>query len=101
MNGKIAIVTGGARDIGQQASIKLAAAGAKVCVNYNSNQQQADGSLRSTDMAEDPKAASVDPEGVNYYPGPALYGLMLSQRHRPAPGSTLVLAPGPTLGHRF
>lgn len=31
---KIAIVTGGGRDIGRAVSIKLAAAGAKVCVNY-------------------------------------------------------------------
>jgi 3-oxoacyl-[acyl-carrier protein] reductase len=46
MNGKIAIVTGGARDIGQQASLKLAAAGAKVCVNYNSNQQQGDETVK-------------------------------------------------------
>lgn len=40
-NGKVAIVTGGARDIGQQVSLKLAAAGAKVCVNFLSNEEQA------------------------------------------------------------
>ncbi len=34
LKGKVAIVTGGARDIGRQVSIKLANAGAKVCVNY-------------------------------------------------------------------
>ena len=34
LKGKVAIVTGGARDIGQQVSFMLAAAGAKVCVNY-------------------------------------------------------------------
>lgn len=34
LEGKVAIVTGGARDIGRQVSLKLAAAGAKVCINY-------------------------------------------------------------------
>lgn len=41
------------------------------------SQQQPDGSLRY--------AEADDPEGVNYYPGEALYGLMRSQQHRPAP----------------
>jgi 3-oxoacyl-[acyl-carrier protein] reductase len=34
LNGKTAIVTGGARDIGRAVSVKLAAAGANVCINY-------------------------------------------------------------------
>jgi 3-oxoacyl-[acyl-carrier protein] reductase len=34
LEGKVAIVTGGARDIGRSISIKLASLGAKVCVNY-------------------------------------------------------------------
>lgn len=34
LTNKVAIVTGGSRDIGQQVSLKLAMAGAKVCVNY-------------------------------------------------------------------
>lgn len=42
LNGKVAIVTGGARDIGQQAAIKLAGAGAKVCINNLSNKQHAE-----------------------------------------------------------
>lgn len=42
LNGKIAIVTGGARDIGRQVSCKLAAAGAKVCLNYFDNKEDAD-----------------------------------------------------------
>jgi 3-oxoacyl-[acyl-carrier protein] reductase len=46
MKGKIAIVTGGSRDIGRQASIKLAAAGAKVCVNYFGNKALADETLQ-------------------------------------------------------
>jgi 3-oxoacyl-[acyl-carrier protein] reductase len=46
LKGKVAIVTGGARDIGRQASMKLAGAGAKVCVNYLSNKEQADETLQ-------------------------------------------------------
>lgn len=37
LKGKVAIVTGGTRDIGRSCSIKLAEAGAKVVVNYHSN----------------------------------------------------------------
>ena len=44
--GKVAIVTGGARDIGRQVSLKLAAAGVKVCVNYFQDAQSADETLR-------------------------------------------------------
>ncbi len=46
MKGKVAIVTGGARDIGRQASLKLAAAGAKVCVNYFGNKDQANETIK-------------------------------------------------------
>ncbi len=42
LKGQVAIVTGGSRDIGRAVSMKLAAAGAKVCVNYQANQQMAD-----------------------------------------------------------
>lgn len=45
LHGKVAIVTGGARDIGRQVSLKLAASGAKVCVNYFSNKEFADETL--------------------------------------------------------
>lgn len=37
LEGRVAIVTGGTRDIGRSCSIKLAAEGAKVVVNYHSN----------------------------------------------------------------
>ncbi len=46
MKGKIAIVTGGARDIGRQVSLKLAAAGVKVCVNYFGNKTLADETIQ-------------------------------------------------------
>ena len=38
LKGKVAIVTGGSRDIGRAISIKLAKEGAKVVVNYNSSE---------------------------------------------------------------
>lgn len=45
-NGKVALVTGGARDIGRQVSLKLAEAGAKVCINYLNNDEQANETLQ-------------------------------------------------------
>jgi hypothetical protein len=53
---------------------------------YLRKQQRADGSLTWTEG--DDKAAAVDADGVNLYPGLALYGLMRSQSHRPAPWKT-------------
>ncbi len=44
--GKVAIVTGGARDIGRAVSLKLAAEGAKVVVNFLGNAQQAEETLK-------------------------------------------------------
>ena len=46
MKNKVAIVTGGARDIGRHVSLKLAAAGVKVCINYNAGKDQADETLQ-------------------------------------------------------
>jgi 3-oxoacyl-[acyl-carrier protein] reductase len=46
LTGKVAIITGGARDIGRQASLKLSAAGAKVCINYFGNREQADETIQ-------------------------------------------------------
>jgi len=51
LEGKIAFVTGGARDIGRQVSLKLVEAGAKVCVNYCNNKEQADETLRLIEYA--------------------------------------------------
>ncbi|RIX50832.1 SDR family oxidoreductase [Paenibacillus nanensis] len=41
LEGKVAIVTGASRGIGRQAAVQLAQAGAKVVINYTSNQQKA------------------------------------------------------------
>ncbi|MGI9545693.1 MAG: SDR family NAD(P)-dependent oxidoreductase [Flavobacteriaceae bacterium] len=46
LKGKVAIVTGGARDIGRAISVKLAKEGAKVVVNYLSNETNAQETLQ-------------------------------------------------------
>ncbi len=45
LSGKVAIVTGGARDLGRAISVKLAAEGAKVCLNYFDNPEDAEKTL--------------------------------------------------------
>jgi hypothetical protein len=47
-------------------------------------QQREDGSLSYGDSPADAGTEIDDPEGVNYYPGEALYGLMRSQAHQSA-----------------
>jgi len=42
LENKVAIVTGGARDIGRASSIKLAKEGASVCINYYDNPDEAE-----------------------------------------------------------
>ncbi|NGM89476.1 SDR family NAD(P)-dependent oxidoreductase, partial [Parapusillimonas sp. SGNA-6] len=46
LKNKVAIVTGGARDIGREVSLKLAREGAKVVVNYFGNEDNAKETLR-------------------------------------------------------
>lgn len=46
MKGKVAIVTGGGRDIGRYTSIKLAEAGMSVCINYYSDEALANETLQ-------------------------------------------------------
>jgi len=59
---------------------------------FISQQQRADGSLSYTDgqaaVPAEPAAIGEDPDGINYYPGEALYGLMRSQQRRPAAWKT-------------
>lgn len=47
LKGKIAIVTGGTRDIGKAISIKLAKEGVKVVVNYHNNEANANDTLNA------------------------------------------------------
>src|SRR5262249_13740426 len=43
------------------------------------------------ELTADGKPAQEDPDGINHYPGQALYGLMRSQQQRPAPWKTDVV----------
>ena len=45
LQGKTAVVTGGSRDIGRAICVKLAAEGAKVCINYLNNEEKAQETL--------------------------------------------------------
>jgi hypothetical protein len=58
--------------------------GEQLCC-YIRKQQRADGSFSYSDNPADADPLCGFPEGVNSFPGLALHGLMLSQRHRPAP----------------
>lgn len=49
LKGKVAIVTGGSRDIGRAISVKLASEGVKVCINYNHSEAKA---LETLDMVK-------------------------------------------------
>ena len=49
--GKVAIVTGGSRDIGRSVSVRLAALGAKVCVNYFDSPADAEETLSIIERA--------------------------------------------------
>ena len=46
LQGKVIVVTGGARDIGREISLKLAASGAKVGINYFDNKEDAELTLK-------------------------------------------------------
>ena len=51
LDGKVAIVTGGTRDIGRSCSIKLAEAGAKVVVNYCNNKAAGEETVATIEKA--------------------------------------------------
>ncbi len=48
---KVAVVTGGARDIGKAVSLQLAAEGAKVVINYFGSQEKAEATLAEVEAA--------------------------------------------------
>ncbi|WP_299194023.1 glucose 1-dehydrogenase [uncultured Erythrobacter sp.] len=49
--GKVAVVTGGSRDIGRAVCVKLGSEGASVVVNYNSNEADADATVAAVEAA--------------------------------------------------
>ena len=51
LKNKVAIVSGGARDIGRAVSVKLATEGAKVVVNYYNSMEQADETMKQIKAA--------------------------------------------------
>jgi 3-oxoacyl-[acyl-carrier protein] reductase len=56
LKGKVAIVTGGARDIGREISLKLAKEGAKVVVNYFNSEEDA---LKTKQLIEELNAECI------------------------------------------
>src|SRR5688500_9991123 len=47
LKNKVAIVTGGGRDIGRSVSLKLASEGAKVVINFKNDEEEANKTLQS------------------------------------------------------
>ena len=70
--GKVAVVTGGSRDIGRAVCVKLASEGASVVVNYNSNEADADAALKAIEAvggkgggrADMAQGGGADPGGL-------------------------------------
>ena len=59
LTGKVALVTGGARDIGRQVTLLLAKAGASVCFNYFDSDADADETMRLLREQGSPKAVQA------------------------------------------
>lgn len=63
--GKVALVTGGARDIGRAVSVRLAELGAGVAVNYFDNPEQAEETVSSI-IARGGKAVAIQGDVTNH-----------------------------------
>jgi 3-oxoacyl-[acyl-carrier protein] reductase len=60
LKGKVAIVTGGGRDIGRQVAIKLAAQGVAVCINYFGSKE---GAQETLDVIKAAKGKAIAVQG--------------------------------------
>jgi 3-oxoacyl-[acyl-carrier protein] reductase len=60
LSGKVAIVTGGARDIGRHISLALAEAGVKVCFNYFDSEEQA---TETQNLLDERKGEAISIQG--------------------------------------
>lgn len=58
--GRVAVVTGGARDIGREVSLLLAERGASVCINYFDNKEDAEETLK---LIHDKKGKAIIVQG--------------------------------------
>jgi hypothetical protein len=55
---------------------------------FIATRRRADGALNYLDVSASGQPMADDPDGINYYPGEALYALMRSQQHHPAEWKT-------------
>ncbi len=60
LSGKVALVTGGARDIGRQISLALAEAGVKVCFNYFDSEEEAS---ETSELIKKAKGEAISVQG--------------------------------------
>lgn len=60
LDGQVAIVTGGGRDIGHACAMRLAAAGAAVAINYHNSAEGAESAVAEIE-ASGGRALAVDP----------------------------------------
>ena len=87
LNGKVIVVTGGARDIGREISLKLARAGAKVVINYFNSREDAEDTLKMieefggeallvrADMTKEEEALRLMEDTCHTY-GDTIYGMV-------------------------
>src|SRR5262249_50480455 len=67
--------------------------------NFIKRQARSNGSLCTSDPGDDGKALPESADAINECPGAALYGLMISQRHRPAAWKTDLVRKAVTYYH--
>ena len=86
---KVAVVTGGVRDIGRAISLKLAAEGAKVVVNYHGSHDLAQQTLNDIESAggqailyQGDMTSPADVEGLIAYVELLVTGILISKAYK-------------------